>query len=144
MVQMKKEILWQDVKQEDKIEIIEMLSHLKLSELQLSSHTRERMEQRHIPLQQVLNVFYHIDKAKIVLLHFIEGRCTLLLRKRVSKYQDICVCYDIHRNMVTTVYYNNHQDHHETIRTEYIVSNLNVHHELQLIQKNIQKKVLNS
>ena len=137
---MKKEILWQDVKQEDKLEIIEMLSHLKLSELQLSSHTRERMEQRHIPLQQVLNVFYHIDKAKIVLLHFIEGRCTLLLRKRVSKYQDICVCYDIHRNMVTTVYYNQHNDIHATRKMEYVSNKIEVANELQLIQKNILKR----
>ena len=138
MVQMKKEILWQDVKQEDKIEIIEMLSHIKLSDLQLSSHTRERMEQRHIPLQQVLDVFYHIDKAKIILLHFTYNRCTVLLRKRVSKYQDVCVCYDINRNTVISAYYNQHDDFHATRKMEFVSNKIEVAKELRLIQKNLR------
>lgn len=136
---MKKEILWQDVKREDKIEIIEMLSHIKLSELQLSSHALERMEQRHIPLQQVLNVFYHIDKAKIILLHFTYNRCTVLLRKRVSKYQDVCVCYDINRNTVVSVYCNQHNDFHATRKMEFVSNKIEVAKELRLIQKNLKK-----
>lgn len=134
-----KEIIWQDVKHEDKLEVIRMLSQVQPSKLIVSDHALERMEQRKIPMQKVLDVFYHIDKAKIILLHFTYNRCTVLLRKRVSKYQDVCVCYDINRNTVVSVYYNQHNDFHATRKMEYVSNKIEVAKELKLIQKNLKK-----
>lgn len=134
-----KEILWQDVKHEDKLEVIRMLSQVQPSKLIVSDHALERMEQRKIPMQKVLDVFYHIDKAKIILLHFTYNRCTVLLRKRVSKYQDVCVCYDINRNTVVSVYCNQHNDFHATRKMEYVSNKIEVAKELRLIQKNLKK-----
>lgn len=134
-----KEILWQDVKHEDKLEVIKMLSQVQPSKLIVSDHALERMEQRKIPMQKVLDVFYHIDKAKIILLHFTYNRCTVLLRKRVSKYQDVCVCYDINRNTVVSVYCNQHNDFHATRKMEYVSNKIEVAKELRLIQKNLKK-----
>ena len=134
-----KEILWEDVKHEDKLEVIRMLSQVQPSKLIVSDHALERMEQRKIPMQKVLDVFYHIDKAKIILLHFTYNRCTVLLRKRVSKYQDVCVCYDINRNTVVSVYGNQHNDFHATRKMEYVSNKIEVAKELRLIQKNLKK-----
>ena len=134
-----KEILWEDVKHEDKLEVIRMLSQVQPSKLIVSDHALERMEQRKIPMQKVLDVFYHIDKAKIILLHFTYNRCTVLLRKRVSKYQDVCVCYDINRNTVISAYYNQHNDFHATRKMEYVSNKIEVAKELRLIQKNLKK-----
>ena len=134
-----KEILWEDVKHEDKLEVIRMLSQVQPSKLIVSDHALERMEQRKIPMQKVLDVFYHIDKAKIILLHFTYNRCTLLLRKRISKYQDICVCYDINRNTVVSVYCNRNNDFHATRKMEYVSNKIEVAKELKLIQKNLKK-----
>ena len=133
-----KEILWEDVKHEDKLEVIRMLSQVQPSKLIVSDHALERMEQRKIPMQKVLDVFYHIDKAKIILLHFTYNRCTVLLRKRVSKYQDVCVCYDINRNTVISAYYNQHNDFHATRKMEYVSNKIEVAKELRLIQKNLR------
>ena len=134
-----KEILWEDVKHEDKLEVIRMLSQVQPSKLIVSDHALERMEQRKIPMQKVLDVFYHNDKAKIILLHFTYNRCTVLLRKRVSKYQDVCVCYDINRNTVVSVYCNQHNDFHATRKMEYVSNKIEVAKELKLIQKNLKK-----
>ena len=133
-----KEILWKDVKHEDKLEVIRMLSQVQPSKLIVSDHALERMEQRKIPMQKVLDVFYHIDKAKIILLHFTYNRCTVLLRKRVSKYQDVCVCYDINRNTVISAYYNQHDDFHATRKMEFVSNKIEVAKELRLIQKNLR------
>ena len=133
------EILWEDVKHEDKLEVIRMLSQVQPSKLIVSDHALERMEQRKIPMQKVLDVFYHIDKVKIILLHFTYNRCTVLLRKRVSKYQDVCVCYDINRNTVISAYYNQHNDFHATRKMEYVSNKIEVAKELRLIQKNLKK-----
>ena len=132
-----KEILWEDVKHEDKLEVIRMLSQVQPSKLIVSDHALERMEQRKIPMQKVLDVFYHIDKAKIILLHFTYNRCTVLLRKRVSKYQDVCVCYDINRNTVVSVYCNQHNDFHATRKMEFVSNKIEVAKELKLIQKKL-------
>ena len=132
------EILWEDVKHEDKLEVIRMLSQVQPSKLIVSDHALERMEQRKIPMQKVLDVFYHIDKAKIILLHFTYNRCTVLLRKRVSKYQDVCICYDINRNTVISTYYNQHNDFHATRKMEYVSNKIEVAKELRLIQKNLR------
>ena len=133
-----KEILWEDVKHEDKLEVIRMLSQVQPSKLIVSDHALERMEQRKIPMQKVLDVFYHIDKAKIILLHFTYNRCTVLLRKRISKYQDVCVCYDINRNTVISAYYNQHDDFHATRKMEFVSNKIEVAKELRLIQKNLR------
>ena len=133
-----KEILWKDVKHEDKLEVIRMLSQVQPSKLIVSDHALERMEQRKIPMQKVLDVFYHIDKAKIILLHFTYNRCTVLLRKRISKYQDVCVCYDINRNTVISAYYNQHDDFHATRKMEFVSNKIEVAKELRLIQKNLR------
>lgn len=119
-------ILWEDVRGEAVTTIFGLLMCYVMadSHITFKKHYNDRIRQRHISHDEIFDV---LRNGKLIEVHFLGNRCTVLLRKqRRNKAEDLIAVFDIVKGEVVSAYINDSNDHHDTLREELYDKDLDV------------------
>lgn len=110
MTENEKQFLWEKIK--------------KVKKWSVSRHLRERMNERGGSKNLILEL---ISSGTLIEYHQRNGISRVLIRgSKIYKRDVLCAVFQFERSTIITLYWNRHNDHHETLKEEAYDKNMDI------------------